>query len=160
MLRTQRLLIRPARENDAEGLFEVYGDPETMRFWDTLPDTQLEQTQRRVHGFMRAENPTYFVLEHKGRAVGTAGIHAGDELGFILHRGLWRQGLMRECLDALIPWSFATLALSQITADVDPRNTGSITLLTRIGFLETGRAQNTIQVGDEWCDSVYFKLSS
>ena len=31
-------------------------------------------------------------------------------------------------------------------------------LLTRLGFHETARAERTILVGDEWCDSVYLAL--
>jgi RimJ/RimL family protein N-acetyltransferase len=45
-----------------------------------------------------------------------------------------------------------------LTADVDPRNAASIKLLERCGFIETHRAAGTWQVGDELCDSVYFRL--
>ena len=158
MIQTKRLLIRPAQARDAVPLFEVYGDAQTMRYWDTLPDTEIEQTERRILGMMRQDRPSYFVLEHEDCAIGAAGIHSGDELGFILHRSHWRTGLMHECLGALIPWCFKTLALPQITADTDPRNVASIALLTSLGFSETGRALRTIQVGEEWCDSVYFSL--
>ena len=46
----------------------------------------------------------------------------------------------------------------ELTADVDPRNNPSIKLLERAGFVESGRANGTWQVGDELCDSVYFRL--
>lgn len=158
MLKTKRLVLRPARASDAAPLFEVYGDPETMRYWDTLADDDISQTEHRVRGFMMMEHPTYLVIEYDGRAVGTAGIHSGDELGFILHRSFWRSGLMREALKALIPWTFKALNLDQITADADPRNAASIGLLNSLGFIETGHAVNTIEVGDTWCDSLYFRL--
>jgi RimJ/RimL family protein N-acetyltransferase len=51
------------------------------------------------------------------------------------------------------------LGSSALTADVDPRNLSSIRLLERHGFVETGRANGTWQVGDELCDSVYFRLT-
>ncbi len=140
-------------------MFEVYGDRQTMRYWDTLPDTELDQTERRIFGMMQQKRPSYFIIEHKARAIGSAGIHAGDEIGFILHRAYWRQGLMRETLTDLIPWCSDALALPQITADTDPRNEASIALLTSLGFVETGRAERTILVGEEWCDSVFFCLS-
>ncbi|MEM7471125.1 MAG: GNAT family N-acetyltransferase [Pseudomonadota bacterium] len=159
MITTERLLIRPAQDRDAADLFEVYGDAKTMRYWDTLPDAQLAQTEQRVRSFMQAEHPGYFVITLEGRAIGTAGIHSNDEIGFILNRAHWRKGLMRECLQALIPWCFETLNLPQITADTDPRNTASITLLKTLGFEETGRASRTLKVGDTWCDSVYFRIA-
>ena len=45
-----------------------------------------------------------------------------------------------------------------VFADVDPRNAASLALLTRHGFIETGRAAGTWQVGDELCDSIYLAL--
>jgi RimJ/RimL family protein N-acetyltransferase len=47
---------------------------------------------------------------------------------------------------------------SRLTADVDPRNLRSIKLLEKHGFVETGRANGTWQVGNELCDSVYLAL--
>ncbi|MFO1088248.1 MAG: GNAT family protein [Hyphomicrobiales bacterium] len=35
-----------------------------------------------------------------------------------------------------------------------PRNTASLRVLAKAGFVETGRAARTIKIGDEWCDSV------
>ena len=157
MLTTDRLLIRPARIEDAEALFEVYGDPETMLYWDSLPDETRAQTQKRVRRFVGAQ--TYFVLEHQGRAIGTAGVHRDAEIGYILNRAHWRQGLMREALLALIPWLFDRLRVDELTTDVDPHNTASIALLHSLGFRETGRDKNTLQVGDVWFDSVYLALA-
>ena len=31
-------------------------------------------------------------------------------------------------------------------------------LLARLGFRETGRAERTFQLGEEWCDSLYLSL--
>ncbi|WP_299302501.1 GNAT family N-acetyltransferase [uncultured Litoreibacter sp.] len=159
MLNTDRLLIRPARAEDAGDLFEVYGDAETMRYWDSPPDQDVPVTAKRVVGMMRAEPQTYFVLEHEGRAVGTAGVHQDAEIGFILHRAHWRKGLMREALTVLIPWLFDTLNTDTLTADADPRNEGSVGLLKAVGFQVTGTAKNTFCVDGVWTDSVYLALA-
>ena len=50
------------------------------------------------------------------------------------------------------------LGSAELTADVDPRNASIHRLLERHGFTETGRATGVWQVGDELCDSVYFRL--
>ena len=49
------------------------------------------------------------------------------------------------------------LGSTELTADVDPRNAASLALLRRHGFVETGRAAATWQIGDEWCDSIYLR---
>jgi len=46
-----------------------------------------------------------------------------------------------------------------LTADVDPENAASIRLLERLGFLRTGFAERTWNVGGEWKDSLYYGLS-
>jgi ribosomal-protein-alanine N-acetyltransferase len=53
---------------------------------------------------------------------------------------------------------FETYDIEAITADVDPRNEASLRLLTRLGFVETGRASATYEVEGEISDSVYLAL--
>lgn len=50
--------------------------------------------------------------------------------------------------------------LERVIADVDPRNGGSIGILRRFGFVETGREEGTFVTHLGWCDSVYFELRS
>lgn len=48
-----------------------------------------------------------------------------------------------------------------ITADTDPRNSASIKLLKKIGFVESGYMERSMQVGaddGEWTDSLYLRL--
>ncbi len=37
ILKTERLLIRPLIESDADSIFSIYSDSETMRYWNTEP---------------------------------------------------------------------------------------------------------------------------
>jgi RimJ/RimL family protein N-acetyltransferase len=53
---------------------------------------------------------------------------------------------------------FARFQIPAVIADVDPRNSACLNLLTRLGFQETHRTARTWLVGDEWCDSVYLAL--
>jgi RimJ/RimL family protein N-acetyltransferase len=94
------------------------------------------------------------------------------EIGFMLHRAHWRRGLMREAMQALLPYFFRPiddggLGLEAVTADVDPRNSASLGLLGELGFEVTGREERTIWIdggpdgdsdGGEWVDSVYLRL--
>jgi RimJ/RimL family protein N-acetyltransferase len=60
-------------------------------------------------------------------------------------------------MDAYLAY-IAGRGIARIDADADPRNAASMGLMTSRGFSETGRAENTWLVGDEWCHSVYFAL--
>jgi RimJ/RimL family protein N-acetyltransferase len=132
-----------------------------MRFWSTPPHESLEDTRRFVQATIEApeDQSCDFIIEFEGRAVGKAGCWRLPEVGYILHPDLWGRGLAREALEAAIAHVFAHFEVPALTADVDPRNVRSIALLERLGFCETGRAERTWHVADEWCDSVYFELT-
>jgi RimJ/RimL family protein N-acetyltransferase len=92
-----------------------------------------------------------------GRLIGKAGLWDGQEIGFILARDVWGRGLAREAVGAVIARARAR-DVRRITADVDPRNTASLALLAKLGFVKTGEAKATMKVGDLWVDSVFLEL--
>ena len=160
MITTERLLLRRARMDDLADLHRVFADPRAMRFWDSLPHDDIDLTRRWLSG-MVAFSPADtddFVLEHEGRVIGKAGCWRLGEIGFILHPDYWGKGLAREAMSAVIPHVFANLPIDRLEADVDPRNAAALRLLERLGFREVRRAERTVRLGDEWCDSVYLEL--
>ena len=154
---TSRLVLRRACEADLDALHAVLSHPAAMRYWSTPEYDSRDQTGAFLQT-MIAEHCDDFMVEYEGRVIGKAGAWQSLELGYILHPDHWGKGLAREAMEVLIPHLFAAHDAAQITAEVDPRNTASIALLTRFGFQETHRAERTLQWRDEWCDSVYFAL--
>jgi [ribosomal protein S5]-alanine N-acetyltransferase len=160
-LRTARLTLRAARPDDLADLFEVFGDAQTMRFWSSAADQTPEQTKPRLDRMIAAaQTPplTVFVLERDGKVIGTAGWTRATDVGFILHRDHWRQGLMREAMAAILPHLWAVLDLPELTAEADPLNAASLGLLQSLGFRIIGRAEKTFCINGIWSDSVYLAL--
>jgi RimJ/RimL family protein N-acetyltransferase len=159
-LLTPRLRLRRARSADVDGLHAVFSDPVAMRYWSTPPHKDLQQTREWLDGMIGAPPDVSddFVVEHRGKVIGKAGCWRLPEIGYILHPDHWGQGLATEALTGVIAHIFSTRPIAAIQADVDPRNTGSLRLLARLGFAETHRARRTWLVGEEWCDSVYLAL--
>lgn len=155
VLATARLTLRPARASDLAALHEVFSAPAAMRYWSHPEHETLAQTQDTLDALL--STPTEFVLIHQGQVIGKAGAWREWEVGYILHPRFWGQGLMHEAMLALVPHLFATTPAPALTAECDPRNAGSLSLLARLGFHETGRARRTMQWRDEWCDSVYLR---
>ncbi len=157
---TKRLVLRKARVADLDDLHAVYSDPLVMRYWSTPPHDHIALTRRHLDRLIASSEPvvTYFVIEYGGHAIGCAGVHMGDEVGFLLHSDHWQQGIMSEALAALIPYFFDELRYPQLTADADPMNAGSVATLRAAGFVKTGEAKNTYCVDGVWTDSVYFTL--
>jgi RimJ/RimL family protein N-acetyltransferase len=146
--------------DDLEDLHRVFSHPAAMRYWDSLPYEDIEQTRRLLTGMVAASETESddFVVEYQERAIGKAGCWRMGEIGFILHPDYWGRGFAHEALRAVIPHVFDALPVDRLEADVDPRNDASLKLLAKLGLRETGRAERTLQVGDEWCDSVYLAL--
>lgn len=161
VLSTRRLTLRPASPTDLQDLHAILSDPRATRYWSTPPHRSLDQTRDWLDAMMaiRREEGLDFVIEKDGRVIGKAGCYRYPEIGFILHPDWWGQGLAHETLATVIPHLFRAGFADAITADVDPRNAGSMRLLTSLGFIETGRAQHTARIGGEWWDSVYFRLT-
>lgn len=148
------------RAEHAADLHAFFCDPLAIRLFGET-HTELAQTKRWVAGTL-AEPPDRcreYVLLQDDVAIGKAGLWKVPELGFFLRRDRWGQGLMHEALSALLPHLFETMPLDNILADADPRNTASLGLLHRLGFVETHRTSRTIQIAGEWTDSVYLRLS-
>ncbi len=160
MLVTERLLLRGPQQTDLDDLFAIYSDPQVMRYWSTPPHPDLTTTQEMLLRMIaHAHAPLrYFVIDMHGKAIGCAGMHQADEIGFILGRDHWRQGIITEAMAAIIPHLFATTDVSRLTADVDPRNIASVNALKSMGFSETGTEKNTFYINGEWSDSVYLAL--
>ncbi|WP_341365857.1 GNAT family N-acetyltransferase [Yoonia sp. BS5-3] len=157
---TDRLILRAARQSDLQDLFAIYSDRRAMKYWSTAPHESPERTQENLDRLMAAQQDQllYFIIEKDGRAIGTAGMHRENEIGFLLHPDYWRQGIVTEAMRAIIPHIFSQTDLSVLTADADPRNKASVGLLMSLGFTETGRAQNTYCIEGIWSDSAYFAL--
>ena len=98
-----------------------------------------------------------FIVTLNGELIGKLGAWRLPEFGFLIDPAQWGNGCAGEALVAFVERR-RSLGSTELTADVDPRNIPSIRLLERHGFTETGRGAGTWRVGDELCDSVYFRL--
>lgn len=160
-IRTDRLLLRPARPDDLAAFHEVLSHPEATRYWSTPPHESIDVTRRWLAAMIASppELAEDFVVEFGGRVVGKAGFYRLPEVGYILHPDVWGRGLGREAVAATIAHVWRVRPEIQVlTADVDPRNEVSLKLLKGLGFVETGYEANTFLTPGGWADSQYLEL--
>ena len=160
--RTERLVLRPAREDDLDAIHAILSNPQAMTYWSSPPHETIEQSREWLQKMIGVRLPEGedLIIEHDGEVIGKAGLWRFPEIGFILHPDFWGQGYAQEALKLVIDRAFDVHGLPRIEADVDPRNLSSLKLLSRLGFRETGRKERTWLVGDQWCDSVYLALDA
>jgi RimJ/RimL family protein N-acetyltransferase len=76
-IRTERLLLRPAVEDDVAAFHQILSNPDAMAFWSTLPHQSISETRDWVSA-MIATDPAEgedFVIELDGGLVGKAGLY-------------------------------------------------------------------------------------
>ena len=158
---TPRLRLRHAAPGDLAALHAVLSDPRAMRWWSTPPHRTLDETRQWLDDMIagNAAGSDDFVIERDGVVIGKAGFWRLPELGYILHPDHWGKGLAIEAVGAAVDHVFTTRAVDALTADVDPENVASIRLLQRLGFVATGSAERTWNVGGEWKDSLFYGLT-
>lgn len=159
VIRTERLLMRRFAHGDTPAMHRLLSDPQAMAYWSTPPHERLEQTAEWVASEVDspADVSDDFVVTLDGALIGKFGCWRLPEVGFLFDPAVWGRGYASEAMAAFIARRRA-LGPGELTADVDPRNAPSLRLLGRFGFVETGRAARTWQIGGEWCDSVYLRL--
>ena len=158
-IRTERLVMRRFRLDDTPAMHRIMTDPVAMRYWSTLPHQSLEQTEAWVRSEVEApaDASDDFVVTLDGALIGKLGCWQLPEIGFLFDPGTWGNGYANEAMTAFVERRRA-LGSTELTADVDPRNASSLSLLRKAGFEETGRAERTYEIGGEWCDSIFLKL--
>ena len=157
-LRTDRLILRPARPGDLEAMHGVLSDEQAMRYWSTGPHSGLSETRDWLDSMIAAPGEDDFVVTLDGEVIGKLGAWRLPEIGFIFGSGHWGRGYAAEAMRAFLDHMFQARVVDFLTADVDPRNTAALKLLTDNGFVETGRASGTWETHIGLCDSVYLRL--
>jgi ribosomal-protein-alanine N-acetyltransferase len=166
---TARLTLRVVRVNDAEQLFETFRDAEAMRYWSSPPHESpavtAEMLERARASFLAGEGIEFAMMPRgEERVIGKVGhwrwqkAHSRSEIGFILRRDLWRQGLATEALRAAVEWGFAKLELHSVEAQLDAGNLGSARTLERAGFVREGVLRQSYWDGKEFRDTAMYGL--
>ena len=168
-LKTRDLFLRPVDMSDAKGLFAMLSDPQSMKYWSNTSITNIEDAkkmlQKETESDARGDSMCWAVmLNGHETMIGKCTLfqfsHANRraEIGFILNREYWGQGLMRQALEPVIDFAFTTLELHRIEADVDPDNTASLGLLERLHFKREGLFHDRWWLNDQWQDSIMLGL--
>jgi len=168
-LQTADLFLRPLRSADGEGMYAMLSDPQSMKYWSNPPvksvDEATDLLRQDLESDERGNSMCWAVTLGSddlmiGKCILFQFSHENHraEIGFILNRDHWRQGLMQQAVEAVIGFAFRTLNLHRIEADVDVGNSGSLALLEKLGFKREGMFRDRWCVYGEWQDSIMLGL--
>ena len=168
-LDTDDLHLRPLRMSDAQGMYEILSDAQSMKYWSNKPVTSIEEAKQFLYEDLDSDangNSLCWAVTFRGQheLIGKCILfnfspkNFRAEVGFILNRKYWRRGLMQQTLEALIKFAFNDLKLHRLEADTDIENAGSQALLEKLGFKREGLFRERWYVYDQWADSVMYAL--
>lgn len=142
MLTTQRLFLRPMKEEDASHIFELNTDPEVVRYTRDSSFSTMSDALNVIHEVMaRFQNHKmgrFSVFLHDGTYLGWCGLKLHPDydnevdLGYRFHRRFWGQGYATEASLACLQHGFEELGLKRIVAKIMPENIASIKVAQKL----------------------------
>jgi [ribosomal protein S5]-alanine N-acetyltransferase len=158
-IETHRLHVRLVTPADLPDLMAVNGDAAVTHHlpyatWQTLADGQAWFD--RAMAQQATGTAWQLVLQTKATATATATQtacatvigtcllfrfddgSARAELGYVLGRAWWGQGLMREALRGVLSTAFAAMGVRRVEAEVNPANMASMRVVESLGFVAEG----------------------
>lgn len=176
-LRTDRLVLRPYLENDAEAHLPIYSREDVSRFllqdpW-TAEVAKTEIAKRITRTGLETESRALaLVIEtadgldslEGSRVIGDIAIWLEDgseskaEIGWILDPAAGGHGFATEAAIAMLSVAFEHYGLHRVFAQMDSRNTASANLAQRIGMRQEAHLRQDWWSKGEWTDTLIFGM--
>src|SRR6266571_1960688 len=168
-LRTDGLLLRPWRMDDAPELAAACDDPEIARWIPGIPSPYTEEDAREflelTLGHWDAGEAYNFVIldAESGAILGSVGMRAQrmrvGHFGYWVARDARDRGIATKALTALCRWAVDELGIERLELVTDPMNTASQRVAEKINFQHENVLRSSLEYPDgRRRDSLMFSL--
>lgn len=151
-LQTERLVLRPWRESDAEVLFRYASDPDVGPAAGWLPHQSVKESAQVIRDVLAVPESYAITLRESDDTVaadipvGAIGLKVGEasnlaigcdqaELGYWIAKPLWGKGYMPEAVRALMHHAFCDLKLVALWLGHSSDNDQSRRVAEKTGFV-------------------------
>lgn len=122
---TERLILRPWAESDAQDLYRLARDPAVGPIAGWPPHTSVENSREIIRSVLSRPETYAVVLKAEGRAVGSIGLFSPGteqvktqetewEIGYWIGVPYWGQGLIPEAVRCLQRYAFEELGCTAL----------------------------------------------
>ena len=151
---TERLLLRPILNSDAEALFEMDNNPNVHLYLGNEPVKSIDA----VYNYIKSIQSQYIkngigrfavVLKDTNEVIGWAGIKFITEpennhvnfydIGYRLAEAYWGKGYGYEVAKAWLEYAFNEMKVAAVYASAHTENKGSNKILQKIGMKQAGK---------------------
>ena len=142
ILETERLILRPWAEADAEDCYRYAKDPRVGPIAGWPPHTSVEYSRQMIRDVLTAPENYAIVLKETGRPVGSIGLKRDDlaekddeaELGYWLGVPWWGRGIVPEAAREVLRHAFEDLHLARVWCGYYDGNEKSKRVQEKLGF--------------------------
>ena len=142
ILETERLILRPWTEDDAEECFTYAKDPRVGPAAGWPAHTDVEDTRQVIRNILAVPETYAVVLKETGLPVGSVGLHRNDlarnddeaELGYWIGVPYWGRGLIPEASREMLRHAFEDLGLQRVWCGHYDGNEKSRRVQEKLGF--------------------------
>jgi len=167
-LRTERMILRRYRPEDAEDLHRYLGtDPAMYEYSGWNPYATPEMAQETVRGFIDSykDGHTYsWVMDIDEVIVGTIGAYDYKddqiEVGFSVVPGWQGRGLATAALKKVLEYLTENEGIPCVTAWCAAANAGSRRVLEKAGMKLSGEEKESLKVGGRIYDKLIYEYKS
>lgn len=145
MLKTQRLILRPWNEDDAEDLYKYASDPDVGPIAGWPVHTSVKNSLEIIRTVLSLPETYAVCLKDDNKAIGSIGLKMGAatdmtdrrdecELGYWLGKPFWGQGIIPEAAKELLRYAFEDLKMRAVWCGYYDGNIKSKRVGEKCGF--------------------------
>lgn len=147
-IKTERLLLRRFRPEDAKPMFETWANDERVtRYLTWTPHGTIDVTKFIVNDWCNSyekDNFYNWAIEFEGKIIGSIGcVSTNDnsewgEIGYCIGYDFWSKGIVTEATKAVINFLFEEVNLNRIIIEHATKNPASGKVITKCGLTLEG----------------------
>ena len=154
-LETERLILRPWEEADAESLYRYAKNPKVGPSAGWPVHTSVENSREIIRGVLSEPETYAVVLKETGEPVGSIGLMIGDnsrlglekdegEIGYWIGEPYWGQGLIPEAVREMMRYGFEELGMKALWCAYFDGNEKSRRVQEKCGFCYHHTEENVV----------------
>jgi RimJ/RimL family protein N-acetyltransferase/cytidine deaminase len=145
MLETERLILRPWKESDAEDLYRYASNPDVGPIAGWPPHQSVHESREVIKNVLNGAEAYAICLKEDEKAIGAVELKLNGhtdlaecddecELGYWLGKPFWGQGIMPEAVSEIIRHSFEDIGMTKIWCGYYEGNTKSKRVQEKVRF--------------------------